>query len=142
MTKQELKDTLQTDLIPYLKEAVVSINFLNRHITLLGAAGAQVVPMVSDNMTILDALAGSANLGEKGKIDKILVIREKGNDKEFKRLNLADNSIFYSPYFFLQQNDIIYVEPKKVNVTQTTKIISYVTTAISFFLLLSRVFNF
>ena len=50
-------------------------------------------------MTILDALATGGDIGEKGRSDNILVIREKDNSKEFKRLNLNDNSIFYSPFF-------------------------------------------
>ncbi len=59
------------------------------------------------------------------------MIREKGNSKEFKRLNLTDESIFYSPYFYLQPNDIVYVEPVKKKAQNTTRIISYVTTGLS-----------
>ena len=132
MTRKELKDTLEKSLIPYLKDAVVSVGFLNRHVTLLGGIGAQVIPLANDNMTILDALAMGGDIGEKGRSDNILVIREKDDNKEFKRLNLTDNSIFYSPYFYLQPNDIVYVEPEKIKVSKTAQIISYVTTGITF----------
>jgi polysaccharide export outer membrane protein len=140
MTRKELKDTLEKQLIPYLKDAVVSVGFLNRHVTMLGGISPQVLLMPGDNMTILDALAGSGDIGEKGRIDNVLVIREKDDAKEFKRLNLADNSIFYSPYFYLQPNDIIYVEPlevkKKITVLQ---VVSYITTGISLvFLIINR----
>ena len=132
LTRKELKDTLEKNLIPYLKDAVVSVSFLNRHVTMLGGIGSQVIPLANDNMTILDALAAGGDIGEKGRSDNILVIREKDDNKEFKRLNLTDNSIFYSPYFYLQPNDIVYVEPVKIKANNTAQIISYVTTGITF----------
>jgi polysaccharide export outer membrane protein len=140
MTRKELKDTLEKNLIPYLKDAVVSVGFLNRHVTMLGGISPQVLPMPGDNMTILDALAASGDIGEKGRIDNVLVIREKDNNKEFKRLNLTDNSIFYSPYFYLQPNDIVYVEPKKIKAAKTAQIISYITAGISFVILILNQF--
>ena len=99
---------------------------------MMGGLTAQVLPMPGDNLTILDALAASGDIGEKGRIDNILVIREKDDNKEFKRINLTNNSIFYSSYFYLQPNDIVYVEPVKIKVNNTAQIISYVTTGLSF----------
>ena len=87
--------------------------------------------MTNDKMTILDALAASGDIGDKGKTDNVLVIREKGNSREFKRLNLTDESIFYSPYFYLQPNDIVYVQPVKKKAENTTRIIGYVTSGLS-----------
>ncbi len=139
MTRKELKDTLQNQLVPYLRDVVISVSFLNRHVTLLGAAGSQVLPLVSDNMTILDALATAGDIGQKGKMNNVLVIREKDNNKTFKRINLEDQSIFYSPYYYLQPNDIVYVEPKKVVTPITVQTaVSYVITAISLIVLISR----
>ena len=132
MTRKELKAKLENDLSPYLKEVVVSVGFLNRHVTMMGAISPQVLPLVTDNMTLLDALAASGDIGAKGRPDNILVIREKDNSKEFKRLNLTDQSIFYSPYFYLQPNDIVYVEPMKEKKENTTRIVSYVTAGLSF----------
>jgi polysaccharide export outer membrane protein len=139
MTRKELKSLLERDLSPYLKDPVVAVGFLNRHVTLMGAVSPQVLPLVMDNMTLLDALAASGDIGAKGRPDNILVIREKGNSKEFKRLNLTDKSIFYSPYFYLQPNDIVYVEPLKIKQDNVTRIISYVTTGLSLLIfILSR----
>lgn len=132
MTRKELKDKLEKELTPYLAQTVIAVGFLNRHVTMMGAVSPQVIPMPNDNMTILDALAASGDIGQKGRTDNILVIREKGNNKEFKRLNLTDKSIFYSPYFYLQPDDVIYVEPVKVKAENTTRIISYVTAGLSF----------
>jgi len=137
MTRKELKDTLEKGLVPYLKDAVISVAFLNRHVTMLGAVGSQVVPMPGDNMTLLDALAASGDIGVKGRIDNVLVIRDRDSSREFKRLNLKDNSIFYSPYFYLQPNDIVYVEPVRIKTPiSTPQIISYITSAISLIILI------
>lgn len=141
MTRKELKDTLEKDLTPYLAQSVVAVGFLNRHVTMMGGVSPQILPMPADNMTLLDALAASGGIGLKGKTDNVLVIREKGNSKEFKRLNLTDKSIFYSPYFYLQPNDIVYVEPVKVKEDKTYRIISYITTGISLVLLILSRFN-
>ncbi|MEO8763022.1 MAG: polysaccharide biosynthesis/export family protein, partial [Ginsengibacter sp.] len=132
LTRKALKDTLEKSLIPYLKGVVVSVGFLNRHVTMLGGISPQVLPMPGDNMTILDALAASGDIADKGRSDNVLVIREKDDAKEFKRLNLTDNSIFYSPYFYLQPNDIVYVEPVKTKENHTPQILSYVTAGITF----------
>ena len=107
---------------------------------MLGGLTPQVLPIQGDNMTILDALAASGDIGEKGRIDNVLVIREKDDNKEFKRLNLTDNSIFYSPYFYLQPNDIVYVEPKKIKTNKTAQIVSYITAGISFVILILNQF--
>lgn len=142
MTRKELKNQLEKDLATYLAQPVVAVGFLNRHVTIMGAVSPQVLPMPNDNMTILDALASGGDIGEKGRTDNVLVIREKGTSKEFVRLNLTNKSVFYSPYFYLQPNDVIYVEPTKPKVDNTTRIISFVTAGISFTLILfDRIFK-
>ncbi len=132
LTKKELKTKLEKDLTPYLQQNIISIAIINRHITLMGAISPQVLPMTSEKMTILDALASSGDIGFKGKTDNVLVIRENENGKEFKRLDLTDKSIFYSPYFYMQPNDIVYVEPVKDKSNRTPQIISWITTGITF----------
>jgi polysaccharide biosynthesis/export protein len=137
MTRKELKDTLEKGLIPYLKDVVVTVSFLNRHVTLLGGVNTQVLPMVGDNMTILDALAASGDIGQKGKIDNVLIIRDTGTAKIFKRLNLENNSIFSSPYYYLQPNDIVYVEQTTVKTPITTpQIVAYITSGASLIFLI------
>lgn len=131
MARKELKLKLEKDLTAYLAQPVVAVGFLNRHVTLMGGVSPQVLPMPSDNMTILDALAASGDIGEKGRADNVLVIREKGNAKEFKRLNLTDESVFYSPYFYLKPNDIVYVEPVRKRQDNTLRIVSYITSGLS-----------
>ncbi len=134
MTRPQLKKQLEKDLSVYLKEPVVAVGYLNRHVTMMGAISTQVLPL-ADQMTLLDALAASGDISTKGRSDNILVIREKENAKTFKRLDLTDHSIFYSPYFYLQPNDIVYVEPVKEKRDNTARLVSYITAGISFALL-------
>lgn len=136
LSRKELKMKLEKDLLPYLAQPVVAIGIINRHVTMMGAVSPQVLPLTADHMTILDALAASGDIGSKGRTDNILVIREKDNGKEFKRLNLTDKSIFYSPYFYLEPNDVIYVEPVKEKLNKTAQIVSYITAGISFLILI------
>lgn len=137
MTRKELKDTLEKNLVPYLKDVMVNITFQNRHVTVLGGVTPKVLPMADDNMTILDALAATGDIGEKGKIDNVLVIRDSTGAKEFKRLNLEDHSVFYSPYYYLQPNDVVYVEPAKVKAkVSTVQLISIITSAVSLIILI------
>jgi len=142
LTRKQLKDTLELALVPYLRDAIVTVSFLNRHVTMLGAVSPQVLSFSDDNMTILDALAKSGDIGEKGRMDNVLVIRDENKSKVFKRLNLQKVSIFYSPYYYLQPNDIVYVEPPK-NKTPLTllQVFSYVTTGLSLIFLLVSVFK-
>ena len=131
LTQKELKNQLEKNLQPYLSQNIVSVGFLNRHVTLIGAASPKIIPLEDDNMTILDVLAASGT-SDNIITNNILVIREKGNDRDFKRINLTNKSIFYSPYFYLRPNDIIYIEANPKNTNNTVQIISYVTTGITF----------
>lgn len=137
LTRTELKEELQKELTPYLAQNVVAVGFLNRHVTLIGAVSPSVLAMPNDNMTILDALASAGDISDKAQRNNVMVIREEGNSRVFKKLDLTNESVFYSPYFYLKPNDIIYVKPvlKKEKIS-TSQIISYVTTAISLYLLI------
>ena len=143
LTRSELKEELQKELVPYLAQTVVSVGFLNRHVTLIGAISPSILPMSNDHMTILDAIASAGDIRDKGKKDDVMVIREEGKSKVFKKLDLTDQSIFYSPYFYLQPNDIIYVKPEEIKQKiSAPQIISYVTTGISLYLLIfTRLFK-
>lgn len=140
MTPKELKEKLEKDLVPYLAQTVVAVGFLNRHVTLIGAL-SQVLPITHD-MTILDVVASAGDIGEKGVKNDILVIRDQGNSKVFKKIDLTDESIFHSPYYYVEPNDIIYIKPVKKKNDNTVRIISYVTAGISFvFFIIDRLFK-
>lgn len=135
LTRNQLKQKLQKDLTPYLKDAVVNIRFLNNRITILGEVSRpQVITIPNERISILEAIGQSGDLTFTGRRDNILVIRETENGKQFKRINLNDKSIFYSPFFYLKADDVVYVEPTKSrinNTLQNQQIIGYILSGIT-----------
>lgn len=108
LTRKQLKLSLEQKLSPFLKDGVVAVNFENHHITVIGEIGrSQVLPMPEERVSIIDALAQSGNATGNSQLWNVLVIREKENAKELKHINLEDNSIFNSPFYYLQPNDIV-----------------------------------
>jgi polysaccharide export outer membrane protein len=118
MTRHELKDKIQTGLTPYLKDVVVTVRYLNHRITVLGeVAKPTVIPMPEERLSLLEALGTGGDVTVFAKRNNILIIRETDKGKETKRINLEDHSILTSDWYWLQPNDVVYVEPndKKVN---------------------------
>lgn len=116
-TRKQLKFTLEDKFIPFLKDAVVSVNFENHHVTVIGEIGkSQLLPMPEEKISIIDVLAQSGNVTALTELSNVLVIREKDNVKELKRLNLEDQSILNSSFYYLQPNDIVVLnlDEKKV----------------------------
>ncbi|MEO6456612.1 MAG: polysaccharide biosynthesis/export family protein [Ginsengibacter sp.] len=141
LTRDELKNRLLKDLQPYLKEPVVTVSFVNNKIIFMGEIN-QVLYMQNETMTILEAISLGGGIPATGRKDNILVIRENGKDKEFKRLNLNNSSVFTSPFYYLKPNDILYIEPDaaRTGSGKTQQILSYVSAGISLlFLILSRI---
>ena len=133
LTRSDLKDKLQRDLSSYLKDVMVTIRFLSNHVTILGeVTHPQVLNMPYEQISLLDAIGESGDLTITGRRDNILVIRETPGGKQFKRLNLTDNSIFYSPFYYLKPDDVVYVEPTTAKIKgQKQQIIGYALTALS-----------
>lgn len=133
LTREELKEKLQRDLTPYLREPVVTVRNLNNKVTVLGEVGRPgVLPLPTDQMSILEAIGQSGDLTINGRRDNILVIRQGEGGKEFRRLNILDNSVFSSPYFFLQNDDVVYVEPDVKRKTGTNaQTISFILSGVS-----------
>lgn len=97
----------------YIKDPLVSIEFLNFKYTVLGAVGRNGTFNVDgDRVTLLEAIANAGDLTSKARIDRVAVIRETGGEREIFLHDLRNTDLFNSPCFYLQQNDIVYVEPK------------------------------
>ena len=112
LTTVELAEKLQNDLLPYLKEPLVNVSFLNHKVTVMGAVNRPgVINLVGNNISLIDALVLSGDITREGKRDDILIVRDNGISKEVKKVNLENTSIFSSPWFYLQPNDIVYVTP-------------------------------
>lgn len=121
LTLTEAQDTLEQRLLPYLKGPLVNIRFLNYKITVLGEVahpGTYTIP--NQQITLLQALGMAGDMSIFGKRVNVMVIREKDGKREFGRINFNDvNSLFDSPFYYLQQNDVVYVEPRKSKLWNT-----------------------
>lgn len=97
----------------YIKDPMVSIEFLNFKYTVLGAVGHNGTFSVDgDRVTLLEAIANAGDLTAKARMDRVTVIREMDGERQMFVHDLRSKDIFDSPCFYLQQNDIVYVEPK------------------------------
>lgn len=112
LTPDELKANLKAALIPYLKEPNIVIRFLNFRVTVLGEVAApSTFFMANERVTVLDALGQAGDVSPYGNRTNVLIIRELNGQRTFGRINLQDRNLFASPFFYLQQNDVVYVEP-------------------------------
>jgi polysaccharide export outer membrane protein len=112
LTIEAARDTIKNRLRAYLNDPIVNIRFLNFRYTILGEVKSpNTFTAPSDRITILEAIGAAGDLTQYANRTNILVVREQNGQREFGRVNLHDRRIFMSPYFYLRQNDVIYVEP-------------------------------
>lgn len=116
----------------YIKNPLVAVDFLNFKYTVLGAVGSNgTFTVKGDRVTLLEAIANAGDLGSNARVDKVTVIREIGNERQIFVHDLRSSDIFNSPCFYLQQNDIVYVEPKYRKKERSERIAQYVTMTLS-----------
>ena len=116
----------------YIKNPLVAVDFLNFKYTVLGAVGSNGTYTVrGDRVTLLEAIANAGDLATNARVDKVTVIREIGKERQIFVHDLRSSNIFNSPCFYLQQNDIVYVEPKYRKKERSERIAQYVTMTLS-----------
>jgi polysaccharide export outer membrane protein len=119
LTKNGCQDLILEKIKPYLSNTerpVVTVRMSSYRVTVSGEVGNPgVVPVTTEKMSVIEALASAGDLTIYGKRDNVMLIREDATgEKSIHRLNLNDANLINSPYYYLQQNDILYVEPNKV----------------------------
>lgn len=117
LTKKELAQEILNGVYPrYLKERPsVDVRLMNFRVTMLGAVRSNgVYQSKNERMNILEAIAMAGDLDIQAQRDNVLLYRLNADGtREIHRLDLTDKNLLLSPYYNLQQNDIIYVEPNK-----------------------------
>lgn len=112
MTMSQLRKDLEDRLLEYLTDPMVSIRQLNFNITVLGEVkkpGQYNSP--SDKVTILQALGMAGDMTDNGDRTKVKLVRhENGIDNSYV-IDFSDKNITSSPYYYMQQNDVLYVQP-------------------------------
>lgn len=114
LTTFQARDFIRTKAAVDYKNASVQVRFANFKVNVIGEVNKPAIyTLPNEKVTVLDAIALAGDLTLYGKRENILVIRERDGKKEYARLNLYDTDIFKSPFYYLKQNDIVYVEPHK-----------------------------
>ncbi|MET3502343.1 MULTISPECIES: polysaccharide biosynthesis/export family protein [Mucilaginibacter] len=120
-TTSEATEVIKAEAIKYYKEPTVIVRYANFKVSVTGEVlkpGMYVLP--NEKVSVLDAIALAGDLTIFAKRDNVLLIREnKDGTKTPYRFNLKKSDIMSSPYFYLHQNDIIYVEPGPGKVSTT-----------------------
>lgn len=115
-TKKEVADTLSlmyTNL-GLLKNPFVELRFLNYKVTVIGEVqrpGTFSIP--TDKLSAFEAIGLAGDITIYGRRDNVLVVREINGERQFGKLNLQDPNVFLSPYYYLQQNDMVVVDVGK-----------------------------
>jgi polysaccharide export outer membrane protein len=125
LSVEEAQSKIATELVKYLKEPAINIRFMNHKFTVLGEVnGVGSFTLLDDRTTIIDALASAGDMTDYARRDSVTVIRVVDGKRTIGKLNLLTNEVFSSPYFFIQNGDVIYVEPfkeKNIQYTDDTK---------------------
>lgn len=126
LTKSECEKLILEKIRPYMADTenpVVTVRMSSYSVSVLGEVTRPGSFLVSrEKITILEALAQAGDLTIYGVRDRVKLIREDANGKKvIVKLDLTDANIINSPYYYLQQNDVVYVEPNKVK-AQNSKV--------------------
>lgn len=118
LTRTECQDKIQSLIKPYFAESenpIVLVRNTGFKVVVMGeVVSPKVLSVSAERISILEAIAQAGDLTIYGKRDNVLLIREDATgQKHTMRMNLNDANIINSPYYYLQQNDIVYVEPNK-----------------------------
>lgn len=119
LSVHETEDLIKSKIQPYLartENPIVTVRMASYRITVIGEVNKPgVIPVTTERMSILEALAQAGDLSIYGLRDNIALIRtDAAGEKHQVRLNLNDANIINSPYYYVQQDDVIYVEPNNV----------------------------
>lgn len=121
MTKSEAAEYLQKRISEYIKNPTVNIRFLNFKVTVLGEVnrpGSYTIH--NERLTLLEAIGLAGDLTIYGKRDNVLIIREMDGVKTFNYLDLKSSGLMDSDFYYLHQNDIVYVQPNSARAATST----------------------
>jgi polysaccharide export outer membrane protein len=136
LTTSAIRDTIHGRVANFYKDPVVNVRFANFSITIIGEVkqpATYVIP--SERVSIIDAIGLAGDLTIFGRRENVLLIRDSSGQKQYIRFDLTSAKTISSPYFYLRQGDLVYVEPNKQKSTSTdymrTRNIALAASAIS-----------
>jgi polysaccharide biosynthesis/export protein len=144
-SRSELETLLTKKIHAYVTDAVVAVRLLNFRVVVLGEAGNQtVVKVENERISVPELLASVGGISYNGKRQNIMIIRESQGERSVGYVDMTNADVFENPYYYLKQNDIVYVEPTYRTVksagfiTSWQGLVSIATTAFSLIILFTR----
>jgi polysaccharide export outer membrane protein len=123
MTQSEAIKMIEDKLRTQIVDPIVTLRFLNARVTVLGEVkNPGTYYLNNGRISILEALGMAGDITQYGRRDNVLISRENNGKLEFARLDLRGDEVFKSPYFYLQQNDVVMVEPNQARTTSNQSI--------------------
>lgn len=134
LTLDQVQDTIRNLIVEggYILDPQVNVDFVSFKYTIIGAVGGNGVHTVrGSRISLLEAIAKAGDVTNRARLDRVTVLREENGVRKQYVHDLRDRAIFDSPAFYLQQNDIVYVEPKYRKKDVEDKSIQYLTLLLS-----------
>jgi polysaccharide export outer membrane protein len=121
LTKEQATEKMTGLIKEHVKNPIVNIRFLNFKVTVIGEVDKPATfTVATEKINVLEALGLAGDMTAYARRENVLIIREKDGVRSTARINLNNKDVLTSPYFYLQQNDIVYVEPdNKVKTADT-----------------------
>lgn len=112
LNRQELSELLEKRISKYVQNPIVNVRIANFQVTVLGEVNRPGTFSIPDeNLSLNKALGFAGDLTIYGKRDNVLIIREGNEGKSYEYVDLTNSDLLNSPYYYLKQNDVVYVEP-------------------------------
>ncbi|RPD47277.1 polysaccharide biosynthesis/export family protein [Paracnuella aquatica] len=134
LTKRQLQENIRLALVErkLLVDPIVEVRLLNFKVTVLGeVARPTVITVANDKITLLEALGLAGDITIYGMRNNVLVIRENGVNKLSQRIDLNSTELLNSEYYYLQSNDVVYVQPNKARAATATRVTQLLPVIIS-----------
>ncbi|GHT53514.1 polysaccharide biosynthesis protein [Bacteroidia bacterium] len=148
LTKTEAEKLLSDKISHYIKDLVVNIRFMNYKVSILGEVNRPGTYVINDEkISIPEALSLAGDLTIYGQRQNVQIYRMENGEKKYYTVDLTSPAVFYSPYYYLQQNDLVYVKPNKARAGASTynqslplifSAVSIIVTVVSFVVTLSK----
>ncbi len=117
LSRSELMKVLETKIAQYIKNPIINIRLMNFKVSVQGeVTNPGTYAINSDRVTLIEAISMAKDLTIYGKRDNILIIREVNGVKSYNRVDITKGDFINSPFYYLAQNDVVYVEPNKVRI--------------------------
>lgn len=114
-TCEQIKNKLTERIGKDVNDPLVNVMLVNFKVVVAGEVKEpKTIPVAGNRITLLDALAEAGDLTEYGERSNVLIIREENGERKFAHLDLNSSDVLTSPYYYLQQNDYIYVAPNSI----------------------------